>query len=576
MSRLLTRKSIAIVLVAFALVLSTPHAHAASLSSHGVGSHTTSNKHPFCGEIGNKVQVSAGARMWCFGPQSSSVPQMRTSRNRTFGSNVNAANPAEDVSQSGVQAFGQSETSIGSVGPYVVEAWNDSTGFFAPCPSPMSKEELTGFAFSSDGGKTFQDEGGLPNTNCASHVYAGDPSVEAWQPGGQAYFYISSLFPSATSLGPNDLAITACHATGTLITCGQPVIVATSSQCQIFSNLQFCSFLDKDFLSIDPVRGRLYLSYSDFRFDGAGQVDLAVCDIGTSSGGTGPLGGTAMAPVCNNGSSHSLPNRAGTKPYFTVAPNDSHFCENEGAYPAVDLATGDVYIAYEHNWFTNFAGSPACRAAPTMNVMSYVPFKCLASLTLAPSSCTKPVATNEVTITSMDVAFIPGYNRFPMNDFPRLAVSDSSGTVSMVWNDSRFHPAGDILLYSFTLGTLIGIQTGGPVVINSSTGGWHMLPALRNVDGDGDLSISFYGRDSANTDVTDVFAAMDVSPTTSSSPASNLLVTTAPTGWFSVSSDATPNFGDYTDNYVQAQQFFVAWTDGRTGVPQPFSASTPA
>jgi hypothetical protein len=103
-----------------------------------------------------------------------------------------------------------------------------------------------------------------------------------------------------------------------------------------------------------------------------------------------------------------------------------------------------------------------------------------------------------------------------------------------------------------------------------------MLPALRNVDGDGDLSISFYGRDSANTDVTDVFAAMDVSPTISSSPASNLLVTAAPTAWSLVSSDATPNFGDYTDNYIQSQQFFVAWTDGRTGVPQPFSASTSA
>ncbi len=577
MSRLLTRKGIAFVLVALALVLSTPHAHAASYQSDGVGSQITPNKHPFCGEIGNKVQVSAGARMWCFGPQSNgSVPQMKTLHHkpRTFGSNVNAANSSEDVSPSGVQAFGQSETSIGSVGPYVVEAWNDSTGFFAPCPSPMSKEELTGFAFSSDGGKTFQDQGGLPNIGCASHIYAGDPSVEAWQPGGQAYFYISSLFPSATSLGPNDLAIAACHATGTLITCGQPVIVATSSQCQIFSNQQFCSFLDKDFLSIDPVRGRLYLSYSDFRFDGAGQVDLAVCDIGTSSGGTGLLGGTAMTPVCNNGSSPSK--GAGTKPYFTVAPNDPNFCENEGAYPAVDLATGDVYVAYEHNWATNIFGSAACRAAPTMNVMSYVPFKCLASLTLATSSCTKPAATNQVTITSMDAAFIPGYNRFPMNDFPRLAVSNISGTVSMVWNDARFHPAGDILLYSFTLGALAGIQTGGPVVINSSTGGWHMLPALRNVDGDGDLSISFYSRDSANTDVTDVFAAMDVSPTTSSSPASNLLVTTAPTAWFSVSSDATPNFGDYTDNYIQSQQFFVAWTDGRIGEPQPFSASTPA
>src|SRR5712692_363357 len=106
MSRLLIRKSIAVVLVALALVLSTPHAQAASSLSHGVGSQTTSNNHPFCKEIGTKVQVSAGARMWCFGPQSgNAVPQIRTSlhKTRTFGPNVDAANPAEDVSPSGVQ-----------------------------------------------------------------------------------------------------------------------------------------------------------------------------------------------------------------------------------------------------------------------------------------------------------------------------------------------------------------------------------------------------------------------------------------------------------------------------------------
>ena len=561
-------------LVALAFVLVTPQAHAAGSLPHGIGSPTTPNKHPFCQEIGTKVQVSAGARMWCFGPQNSGgAVQLSASRKSSFGANVDAANPAEDVSPSGVQAFGQAETSIGSAGPYVVEAWNDATGFFSPCPSPMSKEELTGFAFSSDGGKTFQDEGGLPNSGCARHIYAGDPSVEAWQSGGQAYFYVSSLFPSTTSLGPNDLALAACHAVGTLITCSQPVIIATSSQCQVFGKIQFCSFLDKDFLSIDPVRGRLYLSYTDFRFDGAGQVDLAVCDIGTSSGGTGSLGGTAMAPVCNNGSSPSKV--TGTQPYFTVAANDPHFCENEGAYPSVDVATGDVYVAYEHNWFTNIFGPAPCLSTPTMNVMNYVPFKCLTLAKLAPSPCAAPAAVNAVSINSMDAAFIPGYNRFPMNDFPRLAVSDVSGVVSMVWNDARFHAAGDILLYSFTLGALLGVQSGGPVVINASTGGWHMLPALRNVDDDGDLSISFYGRDSANTDVTNVFAAMDVSPATTSSPASNLLVTTAPTSWSAVSADSVPNFGDYTDNYVQAQQFYVAWTDGRMGDPQPFTVSAP-
>src|SRR5205823_1614387 len=138
-------------------------------------------------------------------------------------------------------------------------------------------------------------------------------------------------------------------------------------------------------------------------------------------------------------------------------------------------------------------------------------------------------------------------------DFPRIAVSDPFGTVSMVWNDARFHPAGDILLQSFHLISLTGIQPQ-PIRVNSATGGWHLLPALRNVDDDGDLQISFYQSAKANSDLYDVFAAIDVSPLATSSPKSNSKVTTGPSAWFDVSSDIVPNFGDYTDNYVQAQQ----------------------
>ena len=76
-----------------------------------------------------------------------------------FRANVNAASLAEDLSPGGVRAFGQSEVSIASSGAYVVEGWNDSTGFFSPCPSPMNKEELTGFGFSNNGGLSFTDLG---------------------------------------------------------------------------------------------------------------------------------------------------------------------------------------------------------------------------------------------------------------------------------------------------------------------------------------------------------------------------------------------------------------------------------
>ena len=88
--------------------------------------------------------------------------------------------------------------------------------------------------------------------------------------------------------------------------------------------------------------------------------------------------------------------------YLTLSPT-SH-CENEGAYPAVDAGTGDVYVAYEHNWATNFF-SFKCAHQNTTNVVDFVDATCL---TLPVASCSGPTATTEVNITSMDAAFIPG------------------------------------------------------------------------------------------------------------------------------------------------------------------------
>jgi hypothetical protein len=70
-----------------------------------------------------------------------------------------------------------------------------------------------------------------------------------------------------------------------------------------------------------------------------------------------------------------------------------------------------------------------------------------------------------------------------------------------------------------------------------------------------------------------VFAAIDVNPLTSETPASNLKVTTVPSDWSTNVSDIVPNFGDYTDNYVAGSKLYVAWSDGRLHVPQPFEAN---
>ena len=537
------------------------------VGGQAVGAAVTSKSNPLCDKLGKSVQASQGAQMFCFGPQSTVSAQAATSGQAgtgpsSFGSNVDAASPQEDVTPSGVQVHGQSEVSVAAAGPYVVEAWNDGTGFFAPCPSPMNKQELTGFGFSSDGGKTFTDLGGLPNANCASSKIFGDPSVEAYTVGGSTYFYISSIF-IPFNVPENALSVTACKVNGSgataTLACGQPVVAAISSDCQTFDSFTFCSFLDKEFLSIDAARGRLYLSYTEFgpSTGFSGVIELAVCDLSSPA-----------SPTCHNGSDGSISGAgAPAAPYFVVAPGDPNFCENEGAYPAVDTATGAVYVGYEHDWFSGLFN---CGGETTQDVINYVPFACLTLSATSP--CAGPAATQAVNITSLEAAFIPGYNRFPMNDFPRVAVSDPAGTVSMVWNDARQHGTGDIFLQSFNLGSLSAVQSQ-PVRVNSrtDTGGWLFLPAVRNVDGGGNLDVSFYSRSSANTALTNVNASLKVSPRTTSTPARNdIQMTTGASDWNAVSSIIIPNFGDYTDNYFAGANLYVAWSDGRLGFPQPF------
>lgn len=261
---------------------------------------------PFCKQLSkNRYLASSGAYMYCLGAQHISQPLKvkQAVRPQIPGPvNVNAASLSEDINPAGVRAPGQSETSIAASGPYVVEAWNDATGFVAPCPSPMSKEEGTGFAFSANGGLSFTDLGGLPNGACDKNVYQGDPSVAAYVAGGHTYFYISSLYDPASGFGPSNVAMDACQVVGTgssaTLSCSQPTILGSSTQCQTVQSgkttFEFCSFTDKDYIAIDPAHGRLYATFTDFLLTTAGtQVMMSACDLGNRAGGRGPAGGNA-------------------------------------------------------------------------------------------------------------------------------------------------------------------------------------------------------------------------------------------------------------------------------------------
>jgi hypothetical protein len=565
--------------------------------SAGVNAPAASPASTFCAYLGHGINASSGVHMYCdylasahpatpktraAQPQAPS-PSEHNNQNaqRQFGTNVDSANPQEDQTLATVQTYGQAETSIAAIGPYVVHAWNDATGFFATCPSPMFKDQLTGYGFSSDGGRTFTDMGGLPNRvgglpdgppDCTSN-FSGDPSVETIQKGGKTYFYISSLY--FTKTGQSNIAMDACVVNGSgggaTLSCNGPIIIAAGGPNDL---------LDKDYFSIDPARSMLYNTYTrfDFRFGTPGfqgQIELAACDL------TNPAN-----PVCNPG---TPPPGASPTPYLVVqAPQ---LCENEGAYPAVSVKSGDVYVAWEYNWATDTAGGggdPTCLTTPHQERVAYVPHHCLTPTPVSPCVTQPPQvyqpAQVSLTNVSIDLAFIPGYNRFPGfgsapgSDFPRIAVSDPAGTVSIVWNDTRRIPTADVLLQSYNLVSLTPVQDA-PVRLNADPGPrWNILPALRNADSQGRISVSWYQQVEPGA-LTDVMAAVQFDPRTEDTP-KNVRVTTQPTGWHDVSSDIIPNFGDYTDNYVIAtasapytgQALFVSWSDGRLGLPQPFAA----
>jgi hypothetical protein len=536
---------------------------------------------PFCEALAKKKYFgSSGAMMYCFGPQQSSgtgigSPGVRTAAFGTPG-NVDAASFSEDHNPALAQFYGQSEVSIAAAGRFVVEAWNDSTGFASNCGARMNKAELTGVGFSTNGGHSFTDLGGLFNPGCTKTRYEGDPTVAAYVHGGHTYFYIGSLFEriAGPGAGLSYIAFDACVA-GATLHCGRPDIAASSKQCIKFRFGSFCSFLDKEFFAIDPVHHRLYVDYSEFGFLGNGNpIDLSVCSLSNPA-----------RPTCERGTPLAF---VGTKfggrlfegqPYFTVAqPDRARGCENEGAYPAVNLKTGSVYVAYEFNWATNIF-NPGCFGFrnKTRDVITRTPKSCL-TLT-ATSPCAHPASTNSVAVFSLDAAFIAGYNRFPAADFPRIAVSSKFGDVSMVWNDARHHPQGDVLLQSFRLSSLKKVQRF-PTTLDSPHGaGVTFLPALRVANANGRLDVTWFSRASAGTANTSVAAAIGVSPGAKSTPG-NVHITNKLSNWLVANSDIVPNFGDYTDSVMSTtgswpfvgRTLYVAWSDGRFGVPQPFEA----
>ena len=130
------------------------------------------------GHVKDEKMLSSGARGWLLGPQKPGAGATASAQTPSFGSNVDAALPQEDL------GGGQSETAIAAANAggqrRVLAAWNDASAFLQP-NSTLPQGSGTGVGYSSDGGHHFRDLVGLPNAN-PDQQWVGDPSVSASTP----------------------------------------------------------------------------------------------------------------------------------------------------------------------------------------------------------------------------------------------------------------------------------------------------------------------------------------------------------------------------------------------------------
>ncbi len=517
-------------------------------------------------------------------PKSSSNLNSAAGSGVSFGQNVDATNTAEDV------APGQSETAIAASGSFVVSAFNDVTGFFVGNPT-VPQGSITGVSFSANGGNSFTDLGGPPNNNPGQQLF-GDPSVVSFKAAdGTVFFYVTSLYlPTGGFFDPEtliplggvgggsfccfELALSVGKVTGSTLSFGNPIVVANGGGFTFDSlgNLTAVpNFLDKEFAAVDRTHGKIAVSYTCFGFFAPattstspggkktppppppptssctvlGDIQVAVCDIADPS-----------QPVCSPGTS--------TTPRLTVTTGDlASFEVNQGSYPALNPATGDLYVAWNKNFLTNtFNGDPF-----THQMAARIPGNCLAS------TCGSPTPVLIEDVKSLDLEDIRGYNRGVGQDFPRIAFNGVTNQVVFVWNEANAHPLGDIVMKTADpfLATISPAPSEAPIRVNDDNSfALHFLPAV-SVDAAGNTNISWYDRRNGNgTTATDVWA---VSLKPNGGPAHNTRVTTVSSDWLSTGTFIAPNFGDYTDNTSDGGRFYVNWSDGRAGIPNSFVAS---
>jgi hypothetical protein len=199
----------------------------------------------------------------------------------------------------------QSETAIAVSGNAVVITYNDFRGFY--CPFLPPGYQVTGWAFSLDGGQTFTDGGPLPG----GAALAGDGEMAV---GPDGTIYLASLLNNLTGVG-----ILQGTVTDTGISWTNPTIISGDGR------------YDKENIAVDPATGFIYVTYTLF-----GSPDGIRCTHSED-------GGVTFLPAVSVRSG-SNPQLQGSAP--VIGPNGEVYVAYNIGYPA-DTGVGFA-VSYDN------------------------------------------------------------------------------------------------------------------------------------------------------------------------------------------------------------------------------------
>ena len=374
--------------------------------------------------------------------------------------NVLVNNPGEDSHQTDQTT--QSETSVAVHGQNVVVGFNDSQTALLFL---TAGGDLSGYAYSTNGGQTFTDGNQLPNR--PGEVNLGDPWLGSDRAGN---FYYANLVINIDPFTGFSYDVGVAKSTDGGKTFSAPVKADTQPEAATFYSA------DKDALAIgrDPSvasRDNVYVAWDDFVFD---QTSFTLKN------------GLPVAHSYDGGKTYQV---VYANQLVQPSGKDCSFSQYIGANPVVDHRNGTLYVATEKIVVDN----TACVFPPPAATFSEVVFKS----TTGGQTFGPEITISNVTSSTPTGLFKLGEHQYMRNlEFPSLAV-DPSGMVYATWNDGRSGKSHVLLSKSpdgVTWGPPQAVTSGAndemQPVVSADSSGLHDLYYMRNADNTLDVKVA--------------------------------------------------------------------------------------